>query len=475
CGPYNAPPASMPVSVPPHSADTSIRSRWTMRADWPFDVRRTPFFYGWVIWLFSTLGFLMSVPGQTMGMAVFTDPFIDAFDLSRTELSFAYLGGTVTSALFLTRAGRLYDRLGARIMVAGSALLLGLLVVFISLVDHIGTALAAVLGLPLAAVTLPAMLIGYFGVRFAGQGVLTSASRNVLLVWFERRRGIVSGARGVFVSLGFSIAPLLLALMIDDFGWRGALWLMAAVLIFGFASLALFFLRDSPASVGLNADGVSDAVRASAPATAESSKTLHQARLSPSFWIYSAGLSIHALFGTAVTFHIVAIFAEAGRDRGEAFGYFLPSAIVSTTVNLLASWLADRSRLKPFLLVMLSAFLLGTTGLLNLDTAWGYALLVFGFGAGGGLWGVISNLAYVRLFGTLHLGEISGLNTALTVMASAIGPFLFSLGFDMSGSFHGAEWLCGGVIVVLLIAAALIRQPDDRAPHLALRAVNSSR
>ena len=165
-----------------------------------------------------------------------------------------------------------------------------------------------------------------------------------------------------------------------------------------------------------------------------------------------------------MTFHVVAIFAEAGRDRSEAFAYFLPSAVVSTAVNLLASALVDRARLKPFLIIMLCAFLIGTTGLLNLDTPWGYALLVFGFGSGGGLWGVISNLAYVRLFGVLHLGEISGLNTALTVLASAIGPFLFSLGFDLTGSFHAPVWLCGGIIVALLIAAVLIRQPDDRIP-----------
>jgi len=46
-------------------------------AKWPFDPGRVPFFYGWVIWFFSTLGFLVSVPGQTMGMAVFTDYFIE--------------------------------------------------------------------------------------------------------------------------------------------------------------------------------------------------------------------------------------------------------------------------------------------------------------------------------------------------------------------------------------------------------------
>ena len=55
----------------------------------------------------------------------------------------------------------------------------------------------ALLGLPLATLTLPLILMGYFGVRFSGQGVLTSASRNVLLLWFEKRRGptVLCGSR----------------------------------------------------------------------------------------------------------------------------------------------------------------------------------------------------------------------------------------------------------------------------------------
>jgi MFS family permease len=432
---------------------------------WPFAVDRFPIFYGWVIWLLSTVGFLMSVPGQTMGMAVFTDPFIEAFDLSRSQLSFAYLCGTVGSALLLTHAGRLYDRAGARIMVVGASVLLGLMIAFISVVDQIGAALAGLLGLALSTVTLPLILIGYFGVRFTGQGVLTSASRNVLLLWFERRRGLVSGVRGVFVSLGFSIAPLVLAVMIDAAGWRGALWLMAAALTFGFATLSLIFLRNSPEEEGLLPDGAVD------PASAEPSeifrapnRSLAEARRSPSFWLYSAGLAIHALFGTAVTFHIVSIFAEAGRDRTEAFAYFLPQAIVSTSVNLLASTLVDHHRLKPFLLVMLGAFLVGACGLMFLETRGGYALLVLGFGAGGGLWGVISNVAFNRLFGILHLGEISGLNTSITVFASAIGPFLFSLGFDLTGSYTSVEGLCAVAITCLLLTTAAIHQPEDNKP-----------
>ena len=83
--------------------------------EWPFSPQKSPVFYGWVIWAFSTIGFLCSIPGQTMGMAVFTDTFIEVFGLSRTELSMAYLIGTIGSSIFLTAAGRWYDRFGARV------------------------------------------------------------------------------------------------------------------------------------------------------------------------------------------------------------------------------------------------------------------------------------------------------------------------------------------------------------------------
>ena len=86
-------------------------------------------------------------------------------------------------------------------------------------------------------------------------------------------------------------------------------------------------------------------------------------------------------------------------------------------------------------------------------------------GAGGGLWGVLSNLAFIRQFGVLHLGEISGLNTAITVFASAIGPVAFSLANDTFGSFDAAAAGCIVGLTVLLLVAVLLPQPLDRAPQ----------
>ena len=170
------------------------------------------------------------------------------------------------------------------------------------------------------------MLLGFFAIRFSGQGVLTSTSRNVLLLWFERRRGLISGVRGVFVSFAFASAPAALALLTNALGWRAALWVLAALVGGAFALLAAVTLRDRPEACGLSMDGdpappVTPQVQ-SAPSSASASDhgkpiALGAVRRNPLFWVYANALALHAFFGTAVTFHIAALFEEVGRTRVE--------------------------------------------------------------------------------------------------------------------------------------------------------------
>ena len=424
--------------------------------NWPFNPNKVPFFYGWVIWALSTLGILFSIPGQTMGLAVFTDSFIEILDLTRTELSLAYLFGTVGSSLFLARAGRWYDLFGGRMMITISSIVLSLMILYISFIDELSSSLGGS-----SSISFILIMIGYFGVRFFGQGVLTSCSRNVLLLWLVKKRGLVGGMRNVFISLGFSIAPLILASLIALFGWRETLWILAGVGGLGFSLLAFIFIRDNPQSCGMKADGI-DFESSEMPPEETESSTLHEVKRSPVFWIYSLSLSMHALFGTAIVFHIISIFEEVGKGKAEAFSYFIPAAIFSTTSNLLASWAADKINLKPILIIMLVSFCIGSLGFINLDTSWGFWVLAFGFGVGGGLWGVISNLSYIRFFGPKHLGEISGFNASLTVFASAIGPAAFSLGFDYFGSYAEPAKICLGFLVILLVVSILLDHKEGK-------------
>ena len=94
--------------------------------NFPISPRRVPFFYGWVLMIVGGLGFIMSAPGQTYGIAPFTEPLIDALDISRVSLSKAYMLGTMASACLLIYAGKLYDRLGARYLTPMVCLLMAL-------------------------------------------------------------------------------------------------------------------------------------------------------------------------------------------------------------------------------------------------------------------------------------------------------------------------------------------------------------
>ncbi|MDA3854081.1 MAG: MFS transporter, partial [Bacteroidales bacterium] len=191
----------------------------------PFRVDKFPFFYGWVILIAGTIGVLASIPGQTMGVSVFTDYIIDALRIERTSLSLAYMLGTIASGLLITRAGRYYDKYGARVMAMGAGLMLGAFLLALSKVESIVSGFSHLFkGISYEVISIVVLIIGFFGLRFFGQGILTMVSRNMVMKWFEKRRGLANALMGVFVSFGFSYAPRLFNVMIDNSDWRRA-WL----------------------------------------------------------------------------------------------------------------------------------------------------------------------------------------------------------------------------------------------------------
>ena len=59
---------------------------------------KSPVFYGYVVLVIGSIGIYCSIPGQTIGVSVFTDPVKDALGLSRNQFSNAYMIGTILSS-----------------------------------------------------------------------------------------------------------------------------------------------------------------------------------------------------------------------------------------------------------------------------------------------------------------------------------------------------------------------------------------
>ena len=253
-------------------------------------------------------------------------------------------------------------------------------------------------------------------------------------------------------------------MLIDVWEWRAALWWLAVVVGPGFALLCLLLIRDKPESCGLLADNQAPPLDRHEEQVVQRNFTLKEVRRNVVFWLYSMGLSIHALFGTAVIFHIVAIFAEAGRSREEAFAYFIPQALVSVATNLGASALADYTRLKPFLLLMLASFTIGAVGLVFLQHEFGYWSLVVGFGVAG----PVGDARQFDVYSPLR-AKAFGRNKWFERVAHSVREFHRAIAVqsrhDPTGTFAAGPVLCIFGLVALFTVSAGVKQPLDVAPN----------
>jgi len=428
----------------------------------PFRVDRWPFFYGWFVVLIGTLGVLFSIPGQTMGVSVFTDHLIGELNISRDQLSLAYMFGTIGSSLFLTLAGKWYDRYGVRLVMSGATITLAFALVVASFSPAIVLLGKGLTFLPLSYFAVFVMSLLFFLIRFSGQGVMTLASRNMIMKWFDRKRGLANALSSAFVSFGFSMSPLILAWGINRFEWFGT-WRWLAVLLLLFAVLVLVFYRDNPEVCDLLPDGKTTRPLTEKEQIQKNRKqfTLQEARKTTAFWGVAIANTYNGFFITGLTFHILSIFKTVGMDESKALGIFLPATVISVIVSIGGNYISDFVRLKYLLLIMALGGILSSVGLIMLGDGWSYYVLILGNGIVSGIYSVLSAVAFPRFFGRKHLGAISGFNMSMIVFGSAIAPLIFSLSKTQTGSYYSAGMFSLTIAVLIFLLATRVRNPQQ--------------
>ena len=422
----------------------------------PFPPSKIPFFYGWVILAAGTIGILMSIPGQTMGVSVFTENLLSDLQINRNNLSLAYLVGTLSSGLLITKAGKLYDKHGARVMAFISGVMLGLMLVYLTRVDRLVDALTSGSWLSPTLATFLLLAIGFWGIRFFGQGLLTMVSRNMVMKWFNRRRGMANAVLGIFSALGFSVAPKILSQIIDRLEWRGA-WIFLAVLVgVIFAVFVVVFFRDNPEDCGCKADGrmKERRRRRRPPSLPERDFTLKEARKTTAFWAFTLALALSGLYISGLTFHVVSVFESSGMTKAQGLGIFIPTSLIAVGVQFVGSYASDFIRLKYPLILFMVGLVISTLGLTMLgEQPIAYALIIGGNGIVWGLYTVLIGVTWPRFYGLKNLGAISGFSLSWTVIGSALGPYMFSLSIDLTGSYDLVGWICLVISVLLLVFA----------------------
>ena len=404
-------------------------------------------FHGWRVLAFATLTAALTGPGQTVGVSVFIDPIIAELGLSRSQVSTAYLIGTMLGALSLPTVGRWVDKVGAR-----------------TAITAIGAGFAAALVAMSGVGSFITLAIGFTFIRFLGQGSLSLASTVAVTHWFERNRGTAIGIYATFTGMLMGLTPLGLNLIIESTTWRTAWIIAGAFIAFTVVPIGRFGIISYPADIGEVPDGhASVAARGGTVVRSTDSLTRAEALRTVPFWVLLAGSASAGMLATALNFHQISLLGEAGLSTSAAALMFLPQVIGSSAAALTFGALTDR--VSPRALVPLTTLFLAGALVLAAVVSSGWVVVAYAvcLGLAGGSSRSVTAALLPKWFGVDHIGSIQGFMTFAGVAASALGPVAFSLGRDWLGDYTATALAWAALpATVAVVAAVVIRAPQAR-------------
>ncbi|MEM1009055.1 MAG: MFS transporter, partial [Myxococcota bacterium] len=411
----------------------------------------------------SILGTICTSPGQTYLVSLFHPHLIKATGINTTQLSTAYMIGTMMSALLLTGVGKLSDRFGPRLIMGVVATLLGCVCFGMPWVTGFWT-----------------LLLGFFLLRFLGQGSLGLLSAHTVAMWFERRLGFVESIRHSAMSLAMATLPFVVAASIRNQGWQATYMFLGIGVWLLVLPCVLLFFCNKPEDIGQSLDGDEIARTSSNDEYTElntqtpqsdvmsaqkKDTTLSEAIRTPAYWLLTAvGMSVSTV-ATAAMFQIQPLLQEQHLSLKHAPFALSAFATTSLIMTLCTSWIIDKLPAKLMLCCIPLLVGLGSLMLLSAHTPW-YIFLAMGLmGAAGTFSGNVLQPTIARVFGRTHHGAIRGSMTTSMVVGTSVGPVVLGLSKDYSGSFSWGLLFFGVACTFLCFGAITLRLPRSTNPQ----------
>ncbi len=390
-------------------------------------------FYGWVV-VAATHAVLFVIFGVAYSFAAFFGALEAEFAANRGDVSLVF---AISGFLYFTVgafAGQLADRFGPRRVVAAGIAFLAL-----------GLAAAGRAG------SLEALYVTYSIGMGLGVGCVYVPSVGAVQPWFIARRGLASGLAVAGIGVGTFVVPLVAVELIEAFGWRRSLDILAAgALTIGW--VAAFRLENRPEARGLYPDGVRSGVGPRAPAQAAAGVRLGEAMRTRAFWL-QWGAILACSIGLFIPFvHLVPYARDAGHSEQTAVLLVGLIGVGSMVGRFGLAGLADRMArrtLHAALYAGMAAMLglwLASTGVVALGA---FAVL---FGTFYGAFVALQPPLAMDLYGARNVSGIIGVLYTAAGVGNLLGPWLAGVAYDLTRSYAVPV---GASIVLMLAAAAL--------------------
>ena len=394
-----------------------------------------------LVWWLS-LAQLITWGSGFYGFALFMGPMEAALGMDRAQSSLAFSLALLGEGVMAFAVGRWVDQGHARRVMTLGSLAVGLCFVAHRWVDSVAGfyAVWSCMGLAWAA-TLYTPAFTVLTQRYG------SAYRRAIIT-MTFLGGLAST---VFIPLT--------AALVEHWGWRDALWVLAALNALVCAPLHAWWLRPSsshshshlPAGAGAGA-GAAVLVDHTSRHAQHEHRTWSAHLKQPAFWWLSVFVVLMMGTTAALPPHLVSLLREAGMS--EAWAIAMPASIgVFQVVGRLALY-ATEHRLPvhqgnlwlPALIPLSFAVLLWGYG-----QVWWSLLFVLLFGVGNGLLTIVRATAMTEYVSRLHTGSLNGLLGFPTALARALAPWVLGLLWSsQSGYTWGLVCMCAlGLVAVV--------------------------
>ncbi len=392
-------------------------------------------FFGLLLTFFSSFG-------QTFLVSLYVPEIGAAFSLTNTQLSSLYAAATLGSAFTLPWVGRYVDVWSLRRFTLG--VLTGLLFAL----------------LLLSAAPHPAVvLLGFYGLRLFGQGLMSHTSISTMARAFEANRGKAIGIATVGHSLGEAILPLLMAFLIGATGWRSGLQ---------FSALALAVLV-IPLIWGLQRTfdrRVTHPHLEVASASGDPRKNIRNPlRLlrTRAFWVIVPAVFLLGFLNTAILFFQVQLGASKGWEASWVAGSLAAFAGGSALSMLAAGPLVDRLTARQVFPFFLLPYVGGLCLLASFDFRLIYPAALFLLGLSNGSGSTIKNALLAEIYGTASIGAVRSFFATVMVFSTALGPITFGLLLDVGLGFEPILLACAALVGMGAVWSLRIWSPFTRA------------
>lgn len=348
-----------------------------------------------------------------------------------------FILGYAISAVF---SGRFADRYNPRFLLLASAVLSGLGISLCSQIENVD------------------QLRLFFFIAGIGAGPTWSLPTSITQRWFfeKPRAGVALSIVSTGVGVGSIIFAPLINYLILSYGWRTA-YMVVGILFFIIIGVSSFVIKQSPPAIETATEGR----KGTSASTASRSYPTIKAITSLSFIIIVFTICVANIAFQVVSVHLVPHATDVGISATAAAAALGFMGGFSVPGRLLAGIISDKIGWQKTMAISLFTTGLSIICLLFLKDEWMLYLFVFLYGMSHGAritsWvGVLG-----EFYGMLAVGEILGINQAISQFVGAFAPYIAGFVFDMTNSYS----IVFIIVIVLLSSASLaafsIRKPRN--------------